>query len=266
MSTKYSKLVLVGMTGFMAENLLLSHYREPLVDKLGEDNFKNVYSVLSTLALSTCGIAILRGRGGPYINVSKFNKSIGSLFQLLGIAGLSQVFPKLQIPFQKQSNEELKLIPSDKDSNKTMIDVKDNNKNVKSSSGGYVARCPIDFKYEKTKKEVHGIERITRNPQLWSLGLYSFGVSLFTKSFPLRTLGYSMTIWCIIGSIHRDYRQKKGLSGSITPNKLATSSNIPFQALLENRQSWVMLNEEFKWVNANLAALFYLLIKAICRK
>jgi uncharacterized membrane protein len=62
-------------------------------------------------------------------------------------------------------------------------------------------------------------------------------------------------IFALIGGAHQDYRYRRGWGGSLSPEKDAVTSNVPFLALVTGKQSWSALRDEVKWTNAGLAAL-----------
>ena len=62
-------------------------------------------------------------------------------------------------------------------------------------------------------------------------------------------------VFAAIGSSHQDYRYRRGSGGSLTPEREAVTSNVPFAALATGRQSWSKLSDEFKWMNAGAAVL-----------
>merc|ERR1711966_249412 len=52
---------------------------------------------------------------------------------------------------------------------------------------GVKVRCPFDFTDKRTGDgPVHGVERITRHPGLWSLGLLGLGSAFLVPSVPQR--------------------------------------------------------------------------------
>lgn len=62
-------------------------------------------------------------------------------------------------------------------------------------------------------------------------------------------------LFTYIGTSHQDYRHRRNNGGRLSPATEAVTSNLPFQALLEGRQSWRALGEEVKWTNACVAGL-----------
>jgi len=62
-------------------------------------------------------------------------------------------------------------------------------------------------------------------------------------------------IFAVIGTSHQDYRYRRGSGGTLTPEREAVTSNVPFVALVAGKQSWSKLADEIKWSNAGVAAL-----------
>ena len=124
------------------------------------------------------------------------------------------------------------------------------------SNHSIISKCPIDFEFGKDKQagdHVWGMKRITRHPQLFSLGLTSLSFALSSQyishlvfwSFPL--------LFAVVGGAHQDSRHKRGMGGILTKEMEDQTSLIPFQALVEGRQNWSKLWEEMKQINALLA-------------
>ena len=57
------------------------------------------------------------------------------------------------------------------------------------------------------------------------------------------------------GTAHQDTRFRRGMGGTLTPEKESVTSNIPFAALLLGRQDWTKLLDEMKWLNGGVATL-----------
>lgn len=67
-------------------------------------------------------------------------------------------------------------------------------------------------------------------------------------------------VFAFVGSEHTDYRHRRGSGGQLTPEKEATTSNLPFLALLQGKQQWGALGGELKDTNAALAVAAGLLL------
>lgn len=115
-------------------------------------------------------------------------------------------------------------------------------------------RCPIDFQKGKKKEgEYSGMERISRHPALWFLGLTCLGSAVTTVYAAHAAMFTFPVVFAYLGGAHQDQRFRRSSGGVLTADMEAISSNVPFVALLTGRQSWKKLNEEMKWTNAGLA-------------
>jgi hypothetical protein len=297
-----TRLVAVGMGGFIAENLILSHYRQELVERLGEENYHTFYSGLSTLAMATVGAGILfslpasapllRSASSPTSPLFRLRCSLGDLLKILGIAGLSQVLPRFQPPVQMiyQSNKEpidhlqtqqqQQQQEEEEEEEKQEKQEKTQHDQGKKKGLGirFAARCPIDFKAEDRHKkqrkeeegggkerEIEGMERITRHPNNWSLGIFGAGAALAAKRPAAVVLGSSFLLWAYIGSAHQDYRFRRGSGGLLSPQRESVTSNVPFVALLLGLQPFSPLLDELKPWNALLAIISFLFFRRLTR-
>lgn len=251
--SKGVKWVTMGWLGFITENLVLSHNREQIIANFGDDNYHIAYNILSTAACSSIAYGFFKhGKVGgatlPRRGVGLHVLAFG--LQGLGLIGLSQLAPALQIPVtfggvapktDSQNGAQSVTISAD------------------ASAGGkerklYV-RCPIDFRPRNSKGEVYGIDRVTRHPALWILAFAFLGPA-FTTLYPTQVVMYVFpTVFAFIGGEHTDYRYRRGNGGVLSPEKDATTSNIPFAAMLAGKQKLSALGDEMKWTNAGLAVL-----------
>lgn len=153
------------------------------------------------------------------------------------------MFPGLQIPLQylpsKKSQPAAETIP--------VNDVET------PPNYSFQARCPIDFRSSKNGDEVHGIERVTRHPFLWSLGFAGFGHACRSVFVTEMIMGTFPLMFAYIGGAHQDYRHRRGSGGQLTPQRDSETSLLPFAALATGAQSWTKLVDEMKPVNAALA-------------
>lgn len=133
-----------------------------------------------------------------------------------------------------------------------------------SSSSKIQVRCPFDFKEPArgdNDDSLHGLERITRHPGLWSLGLAGMGHALLLPpaALPLKVWWSGPTLIAWLGGSHTDSRFRRGMGGSLSPIQDAQTSNIPFAAMLTGRQGNIgtsvqkLVTEELKPLNAVLA-------------
>ena len=265
----------LGWTGFIVENLVLSHNRDWIIDEFGESAYTLSYSCLSTAACCSIAYGYIRyGRGrGPQIpamywpvNNLPFRAAALSL-QGVGAIGLSQIFPKFQVPLGLTDAD------ADADADADVDDVEPNLKQTQTlTTGGadigigqvkkkrvWKAKCPVDWKASKAadggegEAAVQGIERVCRNPTLWALGLLSFGTAMRCASAASIAMFSFPLVFAVIGSAHKDYRYRRGSGGHLTSQMEAQTSFVPFWALLSGRQQWSDLYDEMKGLNASMA-------------
>jgi len=118
--------------------------------------------------------------------------------------------------------------------------------------------CPFDFSGKKEQRDdgsspVHGIERITRHPSLWSLAFVGLGNGLVAASPQLRLFWTGPAFVALLGGSHQDSRFRRGMGGHIDPVHDSMTSNLPFWALLSGKQGsgcWSSLKSETKELNA----------------
>ena len=60
MNHKGVRWISIGWTSFIAENVVISHNREYLIEKLGESNYRYLYSGLSTMACGSIAYGYLK--------------------------------------------------------------------------------------------------------------------------------------------------------------------------------------------------------------
>ena len=118
----------------------------------------------------------------------------------------------------------------------------------------YVSQCPIDFTPPDIPTDgIYGMKRITRHPQLWSLGLLGAGAALGSIAAPnIIFFGFPF-VFALVGGAHIDARHRRGSGGSLTPEVDARTSLIPFAALMTGYQSWEQLGAELKMNNVTIA-------------
>ena len=56
----------------------------------------------------------------------------------------------------------------------------------------------------------------------------------------------------LVGGAHMDSRHRRGMGGSLSVEREAKTSGVPFVALLRGRQAWAPLLDELKPVNSLL--------------
>lgn len=247
--TKGFKLITFGWIGFITENVLLSHNREYIINEYGSNNYHTTYNILSSISCGSIAIGyFVYGRGkGPKIAEFRSNLSrlTGFIFQSIGIIGFSQLIPELRSPiafeknaFQASDNQNTSTAPID-----TNI----------------VFKCPMNFKPKEIPDgTIYGIDRVTRHPNLYSLGFVCLGQALHCLYLTEIIMFGFPFIFAVIGSQHIDYRYRRGWGGILSKEKESFTSNFPFVALFEGRQSWEALRQELKWSNAMVSILIAL--------
>jgi uncharacterized membrane protein len=244
--SKGVRFIAIGWTGFIAENLVLSSYRDEIIQTYGDDKYHLVYNSLSSLATGSIFWGWLRhGIGkGPFVgNPGKLRILASFTISTMGLVGFSQLLPKMQMPvgfgsgdFGEANDPEIAL----------------------PALGKVQLRCPIDFKHyrdEKDSDSISGLERVTRHPVLWSLGFLGLGYSLGSVCVPEIVMGVFPAIFAAVGGAHQDHRYRRGSGGELTPYKERVTSLFPFVALLSGQQSWSALCDEIKWTNAGSVLL-----------
>ena len=280
LQSRGAKWIAVGWTAFIGENLILSHNRDEIINAFGPKTYNYTYSFLSTAACGSIAYGLLRhGRGKDrvFANRSPLARGAGVALQVIGLVGASQQAPAFQIPFVPKfgssdlpSGWEEARAPDGKvyyfhaHTQETRWE-----KPVASAPASgdtpssalpkvsFEIRCPIDFKHGSNQNvdEIHGMDRVSRHATFWSLGAFSLGRALPNVFLPEIVFYTFPAVFTIIGSSHQDYRYRRGSGGSLTPEREAVTSNVPFVALASGSQSWTKLADEFKWMNAGAAAL-----------
>mmetsp|Transcript_52 Transcript_52/g.74 ORF Transcript_52/g.74 Transcript_52/m.74 type:complete len:260 (-) Transcript_52:52-831(-) len=252
----------ITTTGFIAENLVLSHNRGKIIESYGERKYHIAYSTLSTITTASIAFGyFFHGRGqGPMRALPHPGlRAAAFAFQTLGVIGVSQFFPKLQIPvvFQKESA----LLSGEEGGASSSGD----NKDGLGSNEGWMmkARCPFEFQDTKSgdAQDVSGLQRITRHPAFWTMSFLSLGVALRTRFWTEVVMFLGPVATTLICGNHIDYRHRRHEGGELSCRKEAKTSFIPFVALLEGRQSWGDVYGELKGLNASGAVLCSLILR-----
>uniref|UniRef100_A0A7S3QGG0 NnrU domain-containing protein n=1 Tax=Chaetoceros debilis TaxID=122233 RepID=A0A7S3QGG0_9STRA len=266
---------------FIAENYILSENRTAIIAAVGDDNYHYIYGLCSTLAVSSIVYGyqykikpasssvpgmMLWAKNAPVplpARIAAF-VSMG-----LGLGLVSQSVPKLQIPLEyRNGNGNISATANNEASASSPAAARTaaENSNAESSKKWKV-RCPFDFTDGKSKSleggsaiTLHGVERISRHPGLWSFGLLGLGFSFLSPFAPIRIwLSMPMMVaW--IGGGHTDSRHRRGMGGELSRDMDAVTSNVPFWAMLSGRQGvgamdafGKLLGEEVKGLNGLLA-------------
>jgi hypothetical protein len=257
------KFVAGGWGLFLLENIILSENREWLCKTYGEDMYHYGYNTLSTSACLSIlyGFAKYKGSGRRW---SSFTKGKAPLFpfrasamilQTFGLACFAQLLPKLQIPVALDTREELK--DDSRNVRPGQKPVEPKNK----ATFTFKARCPMDFrsKPDLPPDAVYGVERITRHHNLWALASLGVGTALITPFIVESAFFGGPLLLSTFGTAHQDARFRRGMGGTLTKEKEARTSNIPFAALLVGRQDWIKLFDEIKWLNCGVASLLVMI-------
>lgn len=173
-SNKGVRWIAAGWTGFILENLILSHNRADIIAMYGDDKYHMAYNILSTAACASIGYGFFRyGKlGGAVISPrGPVGLVLGITLQGLGLAGLSQLAPALQIPIG------LRTV-----SNTSSNSGSSNSPNAAVESKFFV-RCPMDFRQNNSGSGISGLDRVSRHPALWSFGLTALGSAITTGKF-----------------------------------------------------------------------------------
>ena len=241
LANKGIALVSIGWSSYILENVVLSHNREEIIHAVGPDMYYTIYSVLSTASCGAIAYAYFRHcrTSGPIIKRNPYiSQVIGFGLQGMGLVGLSQLAPKLQIPFMYESSGDPDPVQP--------------NRNAERKSGTIALRCPIDFKSKDWPTGTYGLDRVSRHSTLWSLGVLCLGSAAVTPFVPEMVAFSFPMVWAVVGSAHSDYRHRRGSGGQLGQEEERSTSNIPFLALMQGRQSWTALRDEIKWTNAGL--------------
>ena len=104
------------------------------------------------------------------------------------------------------------------------------------------------------KEPAKGIQRITRHPFLWGVALWSFTHLVLNGDLASVIFFGSFLILAIAGPFSIDRKRKKAF-GEAWNRFAGLTSNVPFMAIIEGRNSLRM--SEIGWWPAALAVVFY---------
>jgi uncharacterized membrane protein len=244
-----------GWSFFIAENFILSENRTYLINNFGDNAYHYAYGTLSTAAMSSVFYGYFRKvkDAPPFIfkGPIPLGAKVASFICLsLGLGMASQIPPKLQIPVQflKNSASDENTIATSAAAIEPIQD-----------QVGWKVRCPFDFTDNKdTNSPVHGLERISRHPGLWSFGLLGLGGAFLVPSLPQGVWLAMPSMVALIGGAHTDSRFRRGMGGELSEEYDRVTSNVPFVAMLSGSQGNVIdvmkdFSSEIKPLNAALA-------------
>ncbi len=286
LANKGVKWVTMGWLGFIGENLIMSHNREYLIQHFGDQNYHLTYNALSTVACSSIAYGYFKyGKlgGATLKRRSPLLQFLGFGVQAIGLIGLSQLAPALQIPVafgeqpppssapkaQQQKSAPKEHANSSTDFLGATTDQAPQTPTEAQAQAGakkFYVRCPIDFRPKRSSGDgsgddsdaIYGVERVTRHPALWFMGLTALG-SAITTVYPTHVAMFVFPIvFAWIGGAHQDYRFRRGNGGQLSPEMDKVTSNVPFVALVNGKQRWSALRDETKWTNAALATILAL--------
>ena len=239
-----------GWTFFIAENALLSENRALVIDAVGsEERYHALYGTISTVACASIALGYHRIRtAGPMqwaAGAAPPASRLAACFalQAIGLAGLAQSAPKLQLPFarkQAPAAHAEAAAPAAEAAPPIAFSV----------------RCPFDFaKHEG----LHGAQRVSRHASLWSFAAVCLGAAAITPALPQAVCLAMPCAVALLGGAHHDSRQRRGMGGELPAELDAATSNVPMLALLSGAQGDVptalrALGDETKWINAGLGA------------
>ena len=275
---------------FIAENLVLSENRSFLIESIGDDNYHYLYGLISTAACGSITYAYFYKISSPLLlawpltaSAPLSMKGASFIFHTLGLGMLSQIPPKLQMPIlyeptttniNNNNNRNTGLTVQDSNEEGTDGSIQRNSSAEKDApvSKKWKVRCPFDFtdtrsatawKNDLNDDDNHGIpivgiDRISRHPGLWSMGLIGLGQACLNPSMAHRAW-LSMPIFvAAIGGWHTDSRYRRGMGGNLNAQLDQQTSNIPFAAALFQQNGNVVENfkiiyNECKGINLGFA-------------
>ena len=91
--------------------------------------------------------------------------------------------------------------------------------------------CPFAFPPKNNK--VEGVQRISRHPSLWALGIFGLGYASSAIYVTEFAFGAFPIVFTMIGGAHQDHRHRA--SGQLSEERDALTSHAPFGALIEGR-------------------------------
>ena len=158
--------------------------------------------------------------------------------QSLGLIGISQMAPKLQMPFQIMTSSDASAADSSAASGAPPPSSTTAAAPAAPSGVRFKAQCPIDFAAGRNAdsnatdaEPARGLERVTRHPQLWSLALLGCGAAVASPFVTERLLfGAGPLAMASLGAAHQDSRYRRGSGGQLTPERDAATSLVPFGA------------------------------------
>ena len=125
---------------------------------------------------------------------------------------------------------------------------------ITESRSEFKLRCPMDFRPKDVPEDgIYGIFRVSRHPMLWFSSMYSLSVALATPFVTEIVMFTSPLLVTALLTEHMDHRFRRGIGGSLPPERDEATSNVPFGAFVRGKQSLSQLLSEVKWVNVGCA-------------
>lgn len=253
-----------GWTFFIAENFILSENRTYLIENYGDDAYHYAYGTLSTAAMTSVFYGYFRKVKDAPPLLFKGPVPVGAkvasfVFLSLGLGMASQIPPKIQIPVEFVSNNNAANENNTIATSAAVQTAVGPAPPMEEEGGGWKVRCPFDFTDNKdTNSPVHGIERISRHPGLWSFGLLGLGSAFLVPSLPQRVWLAMPSMVALIGGAHTDSRFRRGMGGELSEEYDKVTSNVPLVAMLSGAQGSITdvmnnFSSEIKPLNAALA-------------
>ena len=235
MAAKGVRWVAIGWAGFIGENLLMSENRDLIIEQFSKNGYHGLYGALSTVSMGSVIYGTVKYKT-PRGTVVASRKVVSIALKMMGAMGISQALPPLRnIGFDAP------------------IPVVESSSAARPTS----SMCPIDLSWRKNAegKEVYGIKRITRHPQLWALSFLGAGVAVGTACPVVATASLGIVPVTLILGSHQDSRFKRGIGQQMSENVVNTTSHIPFGAVVTGDQSLGQAWYESKKTNAVVAAV-----------
>ena len=180
-------------------------------------------------------------------NLRPAGKTASFLCLTLGLSGFAQAAPRLQIPVGYNYSNDSQIATVSRETKQS----------------GFHARCPFDFSKTDNESDITGMNRITRHPMLWSLGITGIGATLLYP-YPTQIVAFSFPlVFALIGGAHKDYRYRRNWGGYLSPEVDQNTSHIPFLAIMTGKQPIMPLLDEIEWLNSMVAAIIAF---GICRR
>jgi hypothetical protein len=250
-----------GWSFFIAENVVLSENRSLLIEHLGDDGYHAAYGTLSTAAMASVAYAYMTKLGSPVSTLAmpSLPHRVAAMCVLsLGLGMASQTLPKFQLPVTMvtATTANNNNTTTTNDSSTHGFGVGPSPSPVAAPKNTFKVQCPFDFtdkpSGDSNNNNVRGLERISRHPGLWSMGLVGVGHSFLVPHVPKKAWLCMPLLVAFVGGAHTDSRYRRGMGGTLTKERDEATSNVPFWAMMQ-RGGWTELMQELKPLNAAMA-------------